>query len=151
MLYPVLGLGSVAFWVGSVLIDADHYLEFIYHNKLTDFSIRRMLEYHYTLGKWIGQEEFLNLSIFHTVEFLALFYLGAVWLDSPMLKAFLWGMVYHRFLDTIYLARLGYASKRVHSIVEFFIRKELIKRNGLHPVTVCNRALDEVLQGNTGK
>lgn len=147
VLFPVLGLTSIAFWIGSVLIDADHYLEYIYHNRLTDFSVRRMHHYHYILGNWHTRPEFLNLSIFHTVEFLTLFYLWSRWLGSPMLKVALWGMLFHLLLDTIHLARLGVVTKRAYSIIEFLVRKELMRHNGLHPFTVVGEALDLMRQG----
>lgn len=146
VLSPVIGLGAIPFWIGSVLIDVDHYLEFIYHNRLTNFSIRRMYDYHYLLGNYWPRPEFLNLSIFHTAEFLSLFYLVALWLDSSMLKAALWGMLLHFFLDFIYLVHMGAADKRAYSIIEFLIRKEIMKRNGLHPFTICNEAIDVILQ-----
>lgn len=151
VLSPVIGLGSIPFWIGSVLIDVDHYLEFIYHNRLTNFSIRRMYDYHYLLGNYWPRPEFLNLSVFHTVEFLSLFYLVALWLDSFMLKAALLGMLLHFFLDFIYLVSWGAANKRAYSIIEFLIRKEIMKRNGLHPFTICNEAIDVVLQNNPQK
>ena len=151
ILSPILGLGAIPFWIGSVLIDADHYLEFIYHNRLTDFSIKRMYDYHNTLGGWFSRPEFLNLSIFHTVEFLSLVYILTIWLGSPMLKAVLWGMLFHLLLDTIHLSRRGILNKRAHSIVEFFIRKELMKRRGSHPFIVVGKALDAVLQNNPKK
>lgn len=151
ILSPILGLSAIPFWMGSVLIDIDHYLEFLYHNKLTDFSVKRMSDYHNVLSGWFSRPEFLNLSIFHTVEFLSLFYLLAVWLGSPMTKAILWGMLFHLLLDTIHLSRLGILNKRAHSIIEFFIRKEIMKRRGFHPFIVVDEALDAVLQNNPKK
>lgn len=146
LLSPIIGLGAIPFWIGSVLIDVDHYLEFIYHNRLTDFSLKKAHYYHYALGERLPRPELLNLSIFHTVEFFLLFYLGARWLGSPMLKAVLWGMIFHVLLDMVYLTRLGFAWKRSYSWIEFLIRKEIMKRNGLDPFTVCGEALDIVLK-----
>lgn len=146
ILLPKIGFSAVFFWVGSVLIDIDHYLEFIYHNRLTSFSIGRMYNYHYILANWWSRPEFLNLSVFHTVEFMSAFYLGALWLDSPVLRAVFWGMLLHMFLDFIHITRLGAANKRAHSIIEFLIRKEIMKRNGLHPLTVCNEAMEVVFR-----
>lgn len=151
VLSPILGLNAIPFWIGSVLIDIDHYLEFLYHNKLTDFSIKKMYDYHSILSRWFSRPEFLNLSIFHTAEFLSLFYVFADWLDSPMLKAVLCGMLFHLLLDAVHFARLGILNKRAHSIIEFFIRKEAMKRRGLHPFTVVNEALDAVLKDRPRK
>lgn len=151
VLSPVIGLGAIPFWIGSVLIDVDHYLEFIYLNRLTNFSIRRMSDYHYLLSNYWPRPGFLNLSIFHTAEFLSLFYLVALWLDSFMLKAALWGMLLHFFLDFICLVNMGATNKRAYSIIEFLIRKEIMKRHGLHPFTICNEAIDVVLQNNPKK
>lgn len=148
LLSPIIGLGAIPFWIGSVLIDVDHYLEFIYNNGRTDFSLKKAHYYHYALGERRFRPEFLNLSMFHTVEFSLLFYLGAWWLGSPMLKAVLWGMIFHVLFDGVGLLRLGLARKRAHSWIEFLIRKEIMKRKGLDPFTVCGEALDIVLRDN---
>jgi hypothetical protein len=110
-----------------------------------------MHDYHYILGDWLTRPEFLNLSIFHTIEFLSLVYILTIWLGSLMLKMVLWGMLFHMLLDTIHLSKLGVASKRAYSIIEFLIRKEAMKRRGLHPFTVVGEALDVVLQNNPKK
>lgn len=150
ILSPILGLGAIPFWIGSVLIDTDHYLEFIYHNRLTDFSVKKMYDYHNTLGGWFSRPEFLNLSIFHTVEFLFLFYILAVWLDSPMLMAALLGMLFHVLTDIVFLTHQGVVTKRAHSIIEFFVRKKRLTRRGLHPGTVCNEALGIIYKEGVG-
>ncbi len=150
VLSPILGLGAIPFWIGSVLIDTDHYLEFIYINKFTDFSIKRMYDYHNTLGSWFSRPEFLNLSIFHTVEFLSLSYILAVWVDSPILKATLLGMLFHVLTDIVSLTYQGVITKRAHSIIEFFIRKRHLIRHGLHPKIVCNDAL-QAIYSNTAE
>lgn len=150
-LTPILGLAAIPFWLGSILIDIDHYLEFIYHNRLTDFNIKRMHDYHSTLGRWFSRPEFLNLSIFHTVEFLALLYISGMWLDSLLIKATVGGMLFHILLDTIYLYSRGSLSKRAHSIIEFVIRKELMKLRGFHPCIVCSEALQLIYEKSSEK
>lgn len=151
ILLPVLGLGAIPFWMGSVLIDVDHYLEFVYNSKLTSFSLKKAFHYHSVLFNWLSKPEFLNMSYFHTIEFLSLFYVLAAWLDAPMLKAAFWGMLFHVLLDAINLLYLGVIRIRAHSIIEFLIRKEIMKRNGLDPSTVFNEALNIALQGNSKK
>lgn len=141
-LYPVLGVKCLALWASSVLIDADHYLEFLYHNGLKNFSLRGAITFHSILGGWLKEEEFINLSIFHTAECILSVYLLSLWLDSLWLKALFYGLVFHVFLDTVHLYSMGIPFKRAFSVVEFKIRKEIMKRNGLYPWTLYKKAAD---------
>jgi hypothetical protein len=141
-LSPILGKASIAFWIGSVLIDTDHYLEFIYHNRFSNFSIKRMLDYHCILGDWLSRPEFINLSIFHTLESLAIVYLLSKLLNSQWLVALFYGMLFHIILDTIHLYRQGATFKRAFSIIEFWIRKRFMRRNGLYPEVLYKKALN---------
>lgn len=147
-LLPLLGVKSLAFWAASVLIDADHYLEYLYHNGFKRFSLKEASVYHQILGEWWLNAEFINLSIFHTAECLLMVYFVSYWLDSPWLAAIFYGMLLHLILDTAlqyYLTGLPF--KRVFSIVEFKIRKGIMERNGLYPKVLYEKALDLTWQG----
>ena len=55
----------IYFWLASILIDIDHYLDYIYNNRFTDYSFKRMMAYHGLLYKRRFDPAFINLSIFH--------------------------------------------------------------------------------------
>ena len=50
-LTPVLGLNSAIFWASSVLIDGDHYMDYVYRNGFKDYSMKRMSEFYCLLSK----------------------------------------------------------------------------------------------------
>jgi hypothetical protein len=147
-LYPVLGANSVIFWLASFLVDIDHYLDFLYHNGFTDFSFKRMFEYHKALSALEAQTEFLNIAIFHTIEFMAPLYAVAAYTGSRALAAVFWGILIHITLDAIYLLRRRSLHKRAHSVIEYLIRRRLLVRRGFSPVDVYDRAV-EVARNNT--
>ena len=71
-LLPALGsIPSAGFLIGTIVIDADHYLDFLVHNRFRDFSVRKMFRYHQRLFLSIKRPEFISLEIFHTFECLA--------------------------------------------------------------------------------
>ncbi|MFN3466766.1 MAG: hypothetical protein ACK4WF_03585 [Candidatus Brocadiales bacterium] len=146
-LLPLLGIKSLAFWAASVLIDADHYIEFLYHNGFNNFSLKEANSYHRVLSGWLSRPEFINLSIFHTMECLLLVYFLSYWLGSPWLVAIFYGMLVHLFLDAVHLYSLGVPFKRAFSIVEFKIRKGIMERNGLYPKVLYKEALNLTWQG----
>ena len=51
-------------------------------------------------------------------------------------------MVFHVLLDTVHLYSLGVPFKRAFSIIEFKIRKEIMKRNGLRLWVLYKKAAD---------
>ena len=103
-LTPVLGAqDSAVFWAASVLIDADHYWDYLYRSRFRDWSPRRMFEFHRTLFPQIRRPDFLALSLFHTVEWFALVYLVAAFLESSAVEAVFWGMAFHLALDALWL------------------------------------------------
>ncbi len=143
LLYPVLGTaGSVSFFGASVLVDIDHYLDYIYHNGFTDFSARKMFEYHEAIGGMLRRPEMLNVEIFHTVEFMLPLYLLSSYLDSTILSAVFYGILLHIGLDMINLLRHGLFLRRCNSIVEYMVRRKAMARNGLVPRTIYTDALD---------
>ena len=55
VLYPAIGVDAAFLFAGSVLIDVDHYLEYLYHNGFRDFSVTKMFRYHGALmHSWGG-------------------------------------------------------------------------------------------------
>jgi hypothetical protein len=132
-LIPVLGVNSAAFFTASVLIDVDHYLDYVYRNNFTDFSIKRMFAFHDLLDEKISETPFVGLSVMHTVEFFLLVYAVAALTGLAAIEAILWGLLFHMVLDLVYLYRQGILFRRALSIVEYVIRWNRLERQGLQP------------------
>ena len=142
-LLPAIGpAASAGFLTASVLIDLDHYLDFLVHNRFRSFSIKKMFLYHKYLFLRIKRPDFLSLEIFHTIEFLTFMAACSLWAHSLFLQAVTAGMTIHCLADMIYLKRLGAFSSRAHSFVEYVFRKRNMARQGL----VMERPYQEVLQ-----
>ena len=141
-LSPVLGAqGSAIFWVASVLIDADHYGDYLHRNGYRDWSPRRMFEFHRLLFPQIRRPDFLALSLCHTVEFFTLVYVAAAVLKSGALWAVFWGMCFHLFLDLIRLAWYQAVFSRAFSLIEYAIRRRRMRDRGLDPDLVYEEVL----------
>jgi hypothetical protein len=150
LLYPMLGpAGAVTFLAGSVLVDIDHYIEYVYHNRLTDFGIRRMFRFHRAIGGLLKRPEMLNVEIFHTIEFMLLLYALSLYAGSAALNAFFFGILFHIALDMIDLLRRGIFFLRCNSLTEYFIRRRAMAGRGLVPRTVYTDALD-IINNGTG-
>ncbi len=150
-LYPVMGVNALWFFGASVLIDIDHYLDFIYHNKLKDFSPSGMFRYHETLTRWWQSPEFMNMEVFHTAEFLVPLLVIALALGSGVLRAVFFGCIFHIGLDVIFLAYHGITGKRIHSAAAYFSKKKALARKGLYTERLYERAVDIVLAEKTGR
>ena len=141
-LTPLLGAqGSAIFWVASVLIDADHYGDYLHRNGFRDWSPRRMFEFHRLLFLQIRRPDFLALSICHTVEFFTFVYVAAAVLKSSALWAVFWGMCFHLFLDLIFLAWHRAVFSRALSLVEYAIRRRRMRDRGVDPDFVYEEVL----------
>ena len=143
-LIPVLGVNSAAFFAASVLIDFDHYLDYIYRNNFTDFSVKRMFAFNEFLYEKTNETLFLGLSVMHTVEFLLLVYTVAALTGLAAIEAILWGLLFHMVLDLVYLYRQGALFRRALSIVEYVIRWNRLERQGLQPESPYHLALRAV-------
>lgn len=156
VLYPALGNDAALFLAGSVLIDIDHYLEYLYHNGFRDFGVTNMFRYHEALRNSWGRPDFLNFEAFHTVEFVAAVLAASIWLGSTPLFALFMGLAFHIVCDAAFLLRLKIFRLRANSFIEYLIRKRRFKKMGLRPSAVHEDALREiatvkVLDGLAGK
>lgn len=143
-LLPFWGVSVLWFWAAAVLIDLDHYMDYVYRNGFTDFSIKGMFDYHDVLDELWERPEFLNLSVFHTIEFLGPLYLFSLQDESGILWVVFCGFVFHVALDMIYLYRQNTFFIRAHSIAEYWVRKSRLNRRGLDPASVCAQAVKRV-------
>lgn len=132
-LIPVLGVNSTFFLVSSVLIDSDHYIDYVYRNGFRDFSVKNMFIFHDLLNKNAQKSALLGLNLMHTIEFLLLVYIAVALTGWTWLMALLWGMLFHMLVDVIYLWRRGILFRRAYSIIEYLIRWNIMKQHGLHP------------------
>lgn len=140
-LFPKFGFLSGVFWAASVLIDVDHYIDYIYQNRFSCLSIKQMFTYYDNMLDFKDRQGFLGLSIFHTIEIITGVYLVSVWVGSDVIKAIFWGMVFHMMLDIIYLLKIKSLFARVFSLIEYIIRKKLMIRNGLLPDEIYNEMI----------
>ncbi|GMR05354.1 MAG: hypothetical protein BMS9Abin24_162 [Thermodesulfobacteriota bacterium] len=142
-LYPALGADSLWFWSASVLIDVDHYIDFVYHNHFVDLRIKSMFRYHAILSGWWEKPQFLNFELFHTIEFISLLCLLSWWTGSVAFLAITLGFIFHIALDLTALTLAGVPFIRAHSVTEYFIRKRLLARRGLDPAELYREAVEK--------
>ncbi|MFQ5480250.1 MAG: hypothetical protein ACE5DW_03140 [Thermodesulfobacteriota bacterium] len=140
-LYAFTELEVIWFFFASVLIDIDHYLDFVYHTGLRDVSPTNMFSYHRTLQRWWHDPAFLNMEIFHTAEFLFIVITLAMVLKSGILLALFLGLIFHIALDMIFLVRHGIFNKRTNSIISYFIKKRRLTGDGHNPEKLYKMAV----------
>lgn len=144
-LSPVLGPPeSLVFWASSVLIDADHYWEYLWHNGFRNWDPAKTFAFHRSLFQKIHHREFLALNLLHTIEWLSFVYLMGIWLESGAILAAFWGMVFHLGLDLARLAWCRATFKRALSVIEYWIRRRGLVKRGLDPDQMFQEALVEI-------
>ncbi len=152
-LYYIWDYGTIYyvtyFWLASILIDIDHYLDYIYNNRFTDYSFKRMMKYHELLYDRRFDPAFINLSIFHTIESMGALGVVALYTGSQALLYIWWGFLFHIALDTIKLVYDGKPSIRSNTIVGYFLRTRRLRVKGLDTKAIYTRAANEV-RGNCG-
>jgi len=141
VIYPLAGMYSLIFWAASFLIDIDHYLDYVYHNGFTDLSFKKMFDYNNALDRFWFNPAFLNLEIFHTIEFILPLYLLTVWTGSAVLLAVFFGFIFHIALDMVYLYGNGIFFMRAYSVTEYLIRRRMLKKKGYRPDEIFGAAL----------
>lgn len=145
LLFPVLGAQDSAIFFGaSVLIDADHYWEYLHRNGFRDWSPSRTFAFHRALFRHIRSPRLLGLNLFHTLECFLLVYLAGVGLDSSAAFAALGGMAFHLVLDLARLAWYRAVFTRALSVVEYLIRRRRLRARGIDPDLIYQEALLEI-------
>jgi hypothetical protein len=141
-LIPACGVEAAgAFWAASVLLDVDHYWEYLEKNGFRDWSPRKMFAYHGEIFRRLRRPDLLALNLFHTVEWLGLVLAACWWWGGVVPAAALAGMVFHLALDLLRLAWLRAVTARALSLVEYVIRRRRLIRRGLDPDAVQREAL----------
>jgi hypothetical protein len=124
---------ALLFWGATVLIDADHYWDYLWRSKFVDWSGWRMFRYYDLIEEQRENPNFLALSLFHTIEvFLAVYLLGRLW-NYDFFIIILWGMLFHIFWDLIDLIYHKVPFIRALSLIEYQIRKNQMIRRGFNP------------------
>lgn len=146
-LYPFLGRESALFWAASIAIDLDHYIDYVWHNRFTDLGFKGMFEYHRLLTKKWHDPAFLNVEVFHTIEFMLPLFIIAHWTASAALFAVFMGFLFHIVLDLVSLYMNGILLVRAHSFPEYFIRKKMLEGRGLDPAGLYMEAARTTTEG----
>ncbi len=132
-LYPFFREKTFFFFTASVLIDLDHYIDYLYYARFRDWRIKSMFAFHGILAKQRDNPDILALEAFHTAEFLFSVLAVAVYYRSTVLYLTFAGFIFHMGLDLFRLAQWKRVDIRALSFVEYVIRKHRMIRSGLHP------------------
>jgi hypothetical protein len=116
-----LKIKALYIFIASILIDLDHYLDFAIKNQ--NLSLSKMFKYHEELFEFIKNNPYFGISLFHTVEFMALLIILSIF--NPFFSYILFGTIFHLLLDSIYLYHHKCLSKRAFSIVQYILRKRV--------------------------
>ena len=150
VLYPTCEKQSFFFFIGSILIDLDHYIDFLYYSRFKNWSIKKMFQFHGIMSKWKDKSDILALEAFHTTEFLTGLFLVAYYFHSKELYLLFFGMIFHLGLDLIRLTQWKKVDLRALSFVEYWIRARKMIRSGIHPEKIFEEAYLAISKtGNT--
>ena len=142
-LYPFFGFWqSLLFWVSAVLIDADHYLDYLWKTKGKDWSPKAMFKYYDKVTEHMYDKENLGFSLLHTVEIFILVYLLAIEVNYIFFMTVLAGMLFHLVLDLSYLSYHKVFYVRSFSLFQHSITKKKMRKNGLNHHNFYKRMFD---------
>lgn len=134
ILYPIFGpWRSAVFFISSVMIDADHYLDYLWKTKFEDWRPSQMFKYydHVIANKFDKRK--LGFSILHTIEAYIVIYFLAIVVNHDFFITVLGGMAYHMIFDALSFAKDRLHFIRAYSIMEYHIRKKRMQKKGLNP------------------
>jgi len=112
ILYPFYKWSVLYLFIGGFLIDFDHYLLYIF--KFKNLSVKDALRY-YNAGNYRDV-----LSIFHTVEFMFVFFLFCLYFNLSLL---LIGYVIHTLLDLTEAYKYNLFHRRAFSLIGWIMRR----------------------------
>lgn len=124
---------ALLFWGAGVLIDADHYWDYLWRSKFADWSGWRMFRFYDLLRAQYNDKRYLAFDLLHTLEFFLLVYILARFWDYNFFMTIFWAMLLHLFLDEIYLIYRRKPFIRTFSAVEYWLRKKYLLRRGISP------------------
>lgn len=135
-----------AFVAASILIDADHFADFIYHSRFRSFSPRAMFRFCALLAREHHRREFLVLHLFHSVEFLGALACAAFYWQIVLFQFALYGMCFHLLCDWGSMIAKRTIFNRAISIIEYVIRKRRLLRLGLSSVALLRETALRALE-----
>lgn len=117
---------AVLFFIGGVLVDFDHYLNYAKVKK--DLSLARAYKWHLKILSKIRAkpEKFLVFHVFHSVEFILLLLLVSYFFNNYFL---LLGVGFHSLLDLVKAFRCRTASVRKLSFIQYLLVKSKSKKD----------------------
>lgn len=128
---------ALVFWAASVLIDADHYLDHVWRTGGADLKVSSIFKLDNYFRKKLDtgeiQKRVLCFSLFHTVEIFSAVYATAIYSGQSIFMFVFLGMVFHLFLDLLWLTRYNALFMRALSIIEYAIRRRAMRRRGIDP------------------
>lgn len=130
---------GVVFFAASMLIDADHYADFVYHSRFRSFNPRAMFRFHALLAREHHRREFLVLHLFHSVEFLGAIACIAFYRNVVPLQFVLYGMCFHLLCDWGSMIAQKTIFNRAISVTEYVIRRKRLLRFGLSSVALLRK------------
>lgn len=134
-LIPFVGIGALYFFLGSILIDLDHCIDYVI--KFRCFSVRGMFAFYEGLFSVKEPMRYLGLSLFHTLEFIIFVLILSFFF--PWLS-FVWlGMVFHWILDVVSLYNPNANCRRVFSIIEYMIKIKHYKNSNREVETMLSK------------
>ncbi len=143
-LLPFWGIPqSLLFWASAVLIDCDHYLDYLWKTKGKDWSPRRMFRYYDAMMKSEPDRRNLGFSLMHTAEMFILVYLLALFVSYWFFMTILAGMLFHLLTDMVWLGSKNSFFIRAYSIAEYHVRKRNKLRNGIDVQEFFNEMFDK--------
>ncbi len=124
---------ALLFWGAEVLIDADHYWDYLWRSRFADWSGRRMFRYYNWLYKSYSDKRYLAFSLLHTFEFFLLVYALARFWNYNFFITIFWGTLFHLLLDVMDLTYRRKPFLRAYSLIEYWLRRRLMIKRGLDP------------------
>jgi len=129
LIFPFISLlGFLIIFFSSVLIDVDHYLFYVFKNRI--FSINKAYNYFFEkrrklLAKGL-KEKSVNqanplMYIFHGIEVLLIFFILGLFVNKIFLFIFM-GFSFHLFLDVLEQIYYGFRIAKI-SLLYDFIKK----------------------------
>jgi hypothetical protein len=115
----------VVFAVGSILIDTDHYLEYVRRTKR--LSVPGMFAYYNNISKTQRPGDYFGLHLFHTFEAFAVVALVALY--QPLALWLFLGMAYHFLIDFTWLYRQGYQRVRAFTTTGHLLKYARVTAN----------------------
>lgn len=124
LLYPIFNWKVLLILAGSVLIDIDHYFWWIC--KYKKFNLIKAYTF---FMRNMEANDFTNvdgiLIIFHTIEFLLIMIVLSFYFEYAL--AFTIGLIFHYFLDLIFLYFVPKHFIANHSIIYWLLKHQIQK------------------------